>query len=139
MNGSFWMIMCIAMVTMAAIRRDQAPVDEATRAERSRKFRAIAVILAGVGAIVYAGFAALGSLGVLYDLTMGHGPRSMLLFLMVPGLAVASVLLGWIGLLLLRDKDLPGRLARTWSAAVEAFFEPIPEGGKPKSSRHELD
>lgn len=141
MDGGFMMMMVFAMLAASAIRRDQAPGDEAKTAERRRKFRAMAVILAGAGALLYAGLLAILSLAMLYDLTLGHGPRSPLLFLMVPGLAAASALLAWIGLLLLRDKDLHSRLARACAAAYEAFFEPIPEGAKPKPARgdHDLD
>lgn len=141
MDGGFVMMMVFAMLTVGVIQRDQAPGDEAKKAERRRKFRAMAVILAGVGALFYAALLAILSLALLYDLTFGHGPRSLLLFLMVPGLAAASTLLAWIGLLLLRDKGLHSRLTRACAAAYEAFFEPIPEGAKPKPARgdHDLD
>lgn len=141
MDGGFMMMMVFAMLTATAIRRDQASGDETQKAERQRKFRAMTVLLAGVGALVYAALVAIMSLALLYDLTLGHGPRSVLLFLMIPGLAAAAALLAWIGLLLLRDKNLHSRLARACAAAYEAFFEPTSEGAKPKPARgeHDLD
>ena len=135
-----WITMIVFLSVLAATsRRGQAPVDEAAAAERRRKFRATAVLVAAAGALAYAALLGIMSLALLHDLTFGRGPRSWPNFLLLPTAAAGSVAFGWAGLRLLRDKGLPGRLARAWAAAVEAFHEPAPDETKPKPSRSEYD
>lgn len=96
----------------------------------------------GLVALAYSTLAAGLSLVCLYGLcatTFGSDRSEPALFLMFPLFVSVAAALAWLGLRLLRDKGLPRRVVRTWSAAVAAWFDPNADAAKPKSDRADRD
>jgi hypothetical protein len=137
--GSYFLMMCIAIMVATAIARLQAPGDDARAAEWRNRLTAVLPVAVAVMAIAYAAIASALAFWILHGLSFGDEPREPILFLTIPVLAAVSALLAWIGLRLDRVCHLLARLKRACSAAVEAFHEPMSDDATPKPARSAYD
>ncbi|WP_165246532.1 hypothetical protein [Paludisphaera soli] len=102
--------------------------------ERTRGFRAAFVAVFPFAALVYAAMLAGIALFAIGRLLLGQDRWEPALSLILPVVAVASALLAWLGLRLLRGRDLRAEYAQAWDDARGLYARTFDEG-KPKPAR----
>ncbi len=148
--SAFLIWLGIRLLTAARTAPDQADradwhlrareAGEATRraarnaAERTSGLRAAFVAVLPFAALAYAASLAGPALYVIGRLILGRDAWEPGLALILPGVAAASALLAWLGVRLLRGRDLRAEYAQAWDDA-RTLFAPSLDEGKPKPAR----
>jgi hypothetical protein len=122
---SLFLTVAIAAVAGSAARHYRC---RRRAAEQRRRLQSAARILIATLAFIYAGMAAAAAIVIPCRLAFGSKPGDAVLYLT----AAVAIFFAWIGLRPDRCRDLLVRVKRAGDAAVEAFFAPVPDGGKPK-------